>query len=108
MDKGIDAGYTIDFRGTTAMASIGGPTFRSITFTRDGFFEQSRTSITDVPVNVGGTSITVTGDSNMTGSYSITGNTIEPRYNSGQIERSLFGTDGTNTVILDQVRYTAS
>jgi len=84
------------------------PHSECITFTRDGFFEQSRTSITDVPVNVGGTSITVTGDSNMTGSYSITGNTIELRYNSGQIERSLFGTDGTNTVILDQVRYTAS
>jgi len=40
------------------------------------------------------------------GTYSITGNNIELRYNNGEVERTVFATDGSTIVIVGQQRFT--
>jgi len=87
----LPSGYTFDFRGKYASAGFSGPTFASIDFSSDGSFEKGRD--------------TTHTSSNLTGTYSIAGNTIELRYNNGDVERTVFGTDGSTILVIGQQRY---
>lgn len=96
----LDPGFTFDFAGSNDTTVVGSATFRSFKFTKEGEFEQSNTTVF--------TNVAISSSSDFAGTYSISGNSIELRFNSGEIERRLFATDGTNSVILGQQRYTTT
>jgi len=92
----LEPGFTFDFRGEFNTPGMGGPTFRSIVFTRDSLFELTNNSLFSSPVV------------SSSGTYGIAGNSIELRFGDGTVERLLFATDGSSTVIIGQQRYLAS
>ena len=97
-------GFRFDFTGENNTAGNGGATLRSITFRNDGTFSQSGTSFfTSSP---GLDEVNVASSSGNAGTYFISGNTIQLNYSNGDVVRTLFGTDGSNTVIIEQQRYT--
>jgi len=87
----LAAGYRFDFRGKSANASYSGAKFRYMTFSNDGTFERKVRSSRE--------------SSDSTGTYHIVGNSIELTFNNGDVERTVFASDGSTKVIIGQHRY---
>jgi len=102
----LEPGFTFDFQGEFNTPGMGGPTFRTIVFTSDGLFELNNRSVQSAPVALD-INLIVSSGSNSSGSYEISGNSIELRFGNGTVERVLFATDASRTVIFGQQRYLA-
>jgi len=102
----LEPGFTFDFRGEFNTPGMGGPTFRNIQFTSDGLFEQNNRNLLSAPAILD-INVLVSSSSNSGGTYEISGNSIELRFGNGTVERLLFATDGSRTVIIGQQRYLA-
>jgi len=89
----LGSGYRFNFRGESAKATYAGAHFRYINFSSDGSFERKNRSSRS--------------SSDATGTYHVEGNDIELRFKNGDVERSVFATDGSSKLIIGQQRYIA-
>ena len=97
-------GYRLDFYGEDNTPGIGGPTLRAILLSRQGYFKESTTSLLNSPV-FDGIVARFASSNDVSGSYFIDGNTIELQYNSGVLERRIFGTNGKDIMIVGDRQY---
>jgi len=104
----LERGYTLDIHAENKTPGTGGPTFRSIVLTKEGRFQKRESSMIvspEVDIGVYGRSHSL---AKSTGTYFIDGNTVELQYDNGDVERTLFATNGTDRVILGESEYKVS